>query len=189
MDRDYWDSISHPHRKYLQASIAELEPARILEVGANCGPNLYLLGRQYPDAEVMGIEINQEAVTIGRRLLKDAGVFNARLDVGQAEHLFAFKDNQFDVVFTDATLIYIHPENIIEVLKQMARIARKGFVMVERQSTKEHYYGRIWLRDYPKLIKQVSPESIINITKITADMWPDKGWQENGAIIQVKKEK
>ena len=42
--KSYWDSRDHPHRSLLVKCIAEFSPVSgILEIGCNCGPNLYLL--------------------------------------------------------------------------------------------------------------------------------------------------
>ena len=41
--KGYWDSRSHPHRMFLIDTISKYNPSSILEIGCNCGPNLYLL--------------------------------------------------------------------------------------------------------------------------------------------------
>ncbi len=191
----YWDSRNHSHRSFLVERIATFYPfASILEIGCNCGPNLYLLAKKFPDIEIVGIDINPRAIQKGNELLAAAGISNVRLLVAKADELGQFQDKSFDIVFTDAVLIYIGPDKIKGIVQQMFRIAQRALILVERQSF-EHdhrdpyglgvYHKDLWLRDYNALLKHLVPEEQIHITKITGDMWPDLGWQETGAIIEV----
>ena len=59
----YWGSRDHSHRTFLVEKISAYRPvSSILEIGCNCGPNLYLLAQRFPDAEIVGIDINPRAV-------------------------------------------------------------------------------------------------------------------------------
>ena len=43
----YWDSRHHAHRTLLLEKISEFLPIRsILEIGCNCGPNLFILAKE-----------------------------------------------------------------------------------------------------------------------------------------------
>ena len=127
-------------------------------------------------------------------MLASAGISNVKLSVAGADELTQFQDKSFDVIFTDAVLIYIGPDKIQRTVKEMVRIARKGLIRVawhcfkpkkgDVQGRGVRYYG-LWQRDYIALLKQFVPEERIRITKITEDIWPDPHWQETGAIIEV----
>lgn len=194
----YWDSRDHPHRPFLIKKIAPFAPfSSILEIGANCGPNLYLLAQRFPDVEMVGVDINPRAVEKGNELLAAEGVSNVRLLVAKADELGQFQDKSFDVVFTDAVLIYIGPDKIKNVVQDMLRVARRALILMERQSFESsgkdpHGLGvshnDLWLRDYTVLFKQFVPEEQMAITKITGDIWPDSthlGWQETGVFVEV----
>jgi SAM-dependent methyltransferase len=192
--KGYWDSRNHGHRNLLVERICKFSPSSILEIGCNCGPNLYLLAKKFPEAQIRGIDINPMAVQKGSEWLAQEGISNVKLSVGKANDLGEFQDKSFDIVFTDAVLIYIGPDKIKEVIKAMIRIARRALILVEQhyfESRNEdphglgvHRYGR-WIRDYTGLLKQFVPEEHISITRITEDIWPDERWKETGAIVEV----
>ncbi|HUV45620.1 MAG TPA: class I SAM-dependent methyltransferase [Dehalococcoidia bacterium] len=192
----YWDSRSHNHRSFLLEKIAGFSPiSSILEIGCNCGPNLYLIAQRFPGIEIQGIDINPAAIQKGNELFASKGISNVKLSVAKADKLGQFQDKSFDVVFTDAVLIYIGRDKIQRTIKEMVRVARNGLILVERHcfepSNKDRdglgiRYGILWQRDYVALLKQFVPKQQIRITKITEDIWPkDPQWQEAGAIIEA----
>ena len=191
----YWDSRNHSHRSLLLEKIAAFSPiSSILEIGCNCGPNVYLIAQKFPGIKIQGIDINPVAIQKGNELFASEGISNVRLSVAKADELEQFQDKSFDIVFTDAVLIYIGRDKIQGIIKEIVRVARKGLILVERHcfdskngdpnglGIRRH---SIWQRDYVALLKQFIPEGQIRVIKITEDMWPDTGWQEAGAIIEV----
>jgi SAM-dependent methyltransferase len=121
----YWKSRDHPHRSFLVERICKFSPLRsILEIGCASGPNLYNIAMKFPDAKIRGVDINPVAVQKGNEWLKKEGISNVKLEVGRAQELGRFADKSFDVVFTDATLIYISPVEIKQVIKEMLRLSR-----------------------------------------------------------------
>ena len=192
----YWDMRSHAHRSFLIEKLSKLSPfSSMLEVGCNCGPNLYLLAKKYPKVALRGIDINPLAVKNGNEWLQQEGLSNVKLYVGEARNLNRFKDKSFDIVFTDAILIYVGRDEIKETIKELIRVARHYIVLVEW-----HYfddknrdpYGlgvhqfSLWKRNYKALFGQFVPEENIRITKIPQSLWPDEGWKDYGAVIEVK---
>lgn len=194
--KGYQDSENHPHRTFLVEIISKFNPSSILEVGCNCGPNLGLLAKKFPDAEIRGIDINPMAVQKGNEWLAQEGISNVKLLEGKADELRQFQDRSFDVVFTDAVLIYVGPDKIKKVIKEMFRITRRALILMEWHSFEPdhkdpkglgiYHYGN-WKRDYIALSKQFISEEQIHITKVTEDIWPDKNWKEVGAIIELEK--
>jgi len=62
----YWDSRGHPHRQFLADRISLFAPFdSILEVGCNCGPNLYLVAQKFPGADIRGIDVNSRSIHVG----------------------------------------------------------------------------------------------------------------------------
>jgi ubiquinone/menaquinone biosynthesis C-methylase UbiE len=194
----YWDFRHHSHRPLLIEKISKFFPHSILEIGCNSGPNLYLLARKFPDAEIRGIDINPAAVQKGNDWLAEEGISNVKLLVGKADELGQFQDKSFDVVFTDAVLIYIGPDKIKDVMREMVRITRKALILVEWHSFEPKrkdpeglgvYHRGYWKRDYAALLRKFVLEEQIRVTKITEDIWPDKNWKEVGAVIEIVMER
>jgi ubiquinone/menaquinone biosynthesis C-methylase UbiE len=118
----YWKSRNHPHRIFLAERIGRFSPIRsILEIGCASGPNLYNIAKKFPTAEVRGIDINPLAVQKGNEWFRQEGISNVKLEVGKAQELTQFADKSFDVVFTDAVLIYISPDEIEQVVSSSHR--------------------------------------------------------------------
>lgn len=189
--KSYWESRDHRHRQFLLEHITKISPlSSILEIGCNCGPNLYLLARKFPDVEIVGIDINPAAVQKGNEWFAQGGIRNVKLLVGKADRLEQFEDKSFDIVFTDAVLIYIGPDKIKDVIKGMLRITRKALVFFEWHSfgcpsdPRGVYVGH-WMRDYTALLKEFVPEETIHITKMPEELWDDKYWRKYGGVVEV----
>jgi ubiquinone/menaquinone biosynthesis C-methylase UbiE len=173
---------------------------------------LYNIAKKFPEAEVRGIDINPMAVQKGNEWFRQEGISNVKLEVGRAQELAQFADKSFDVVFTDAVLIYISPSEIKQVVKEILRISR-AVVLCEWQlfnvwsalllnayyclrlkseafkfkSASKGFFVGHWARDYRILFKEFVPKENICITKLPKEVWDDKGWQKWGAIIEVAK--
>jgi len=171
----YWKSQNHSHRKELMEVISELPSFEsVLEVGSNCGPNLQLIRRSFPEVATAGLDINAAAILEGVRKLEDS-----LFVVGKADAL-PFKDKTFDIVLTDAVLIYIPPDKITNVIGELGRVARKALVLVEWHSDRANDLGEFdahWTRNYKKLFDDVALHKIKS--------WPDCMWQKYGYIIQA----
>ncbi|MEM4213798.1 MAG: class I SAM-dependent methyltransferase [Candidatus Methanomethylicaceae archaeon] len=185
----YWESKNHPHRSFLVEHILRFAPINsILEVGSNCGPNLYLLSRKLPSAHIIGVDINPVAVNEGNRLFEREGISNVRLICSNADKLENFNDKSFDIVFTDAVLIYIGPDKIKKVTKKMVRLARKAVILLEwhpfEDSNVEFLHRGKWVRDYRALFDSFGITRV-EVEKIPDEVWPDPSWKKYGALITI----
>jgi len=186
--RDCWKSINHPHRNFLMEKICKFSPSNILEVGSSCGPNLRLLAKKFPNAKIVGIDVNPVAVKRGNELFAQQDVSNVKLLFGKAYELEQFRDESFDVVFTDAVLIYIGPDKIRKAIEEMLRVTNQALILLEWHSKSNPlgvYVGH-WMRDYATLLKEFIPENKIRITKLPGGLWGGN-WQKYGAVIEAIK--
>lgn len=191
----YWDSVSHPHRDFLIEEITVFDPAGAFEIGCNCGPNLRRLSQMYPDGTFIGIDINPRVIELGNKWLNAEGLNNVVLKTGQADELSAYPDGCFDVVFSDAVLIYLGPEKIEHVITEMLRIAKKGVILVELNNFDDKspelsrylFRSGLWVHNYSAFLKKYIDTNRIHVKKLTRDIWPDDNWGESGAIIIVDK--
>jgi ubiquinone/menaquinone biosynthesis C-methylase UbiE len=192
--KGYCESINHPHRQWLIDTISSYTPFEsILEIGCNTGPNLYLISKKFPQTRIYGIDINQRAIKEGLVWLHQEGVKNVLLTVSRADHLEHFFDKSIDIVFTDATLLYIGPDKIQKVLKEMARIARKALIFNEWHFEKDlkkpkgyFYYDGHWVYNYKALFTDYVLMGSIKVSKLPRDLWGGPGWEEFGSMIEVK---
>jgi len=195
MAEGYWANRNLPITHFVADRISKLASFRsILEVGCASGPNLYQLGRKFPEAQITGIDINRETVQYGNAQFAREGMANVRLSVGRADELGEYQDKIFDIVFTNAVLIYIGPDKIRDVVQGMLRITRRAILLVELYHPNADdqdplglgvYKDGYWVRDYAALFRPFVAGGRISIAKIPEDVWPGEPWRALGYIIEV----
>lgn len=192
--QSYIDSLDHPHRKYVIEKILTYTPLKtVLEIGCNTGPNLYLLAKRFPEAQYYGIDINKNAIERGKKWLAQQGNSTINLSVGRFDNLKKLQTKSVDIVFTDATLIYIGPDKIRHVLAEMIRVTRKALILHEfhlfqKKSDDAHpyqYFDAHWIYNYHTLITSLLPSACLSITPVGQSWWDDKAWQQSGALIDL----
>ena len=185
-------SAAHPHRSFLISRIENHRPFKtVLEIGSNAGQNLLLLALKFPEVEFHGIDINHRFVEIGKNWLADKGVTNVSLTVKRADRVDDFGDRSFDIVFTDATLMYIGPDKIRGVLSEIKRVTCKAILMNEWHLERPNpanpslWYDLHWVHNSRLLLEGLVSADKISITKLPKDLWGGGGWEEYGSLVEV----
>ena len=93
-------------------------PARILEVGSSTGLNCLALQQVFPDAEVIGIEPEAEAVAAAEATASSVGSSRTRFVQGFGESL-PFPDNFFDFILCHTVI-----EHVVDTGRVIAEMAR-----------------------------------------------------------------
>lgn len=163
------ENYMHSHRLKLLEIVRHLKPKSVLEVGCGIGLNLQHIKSELSETRLSGIDINKYLIMEAVKKLKDA-----QLVVGDIQDL-PFKDNSFDLVISDATLIYINNKDIKNIIKEMKRVAKQNIVLVEFQDEKECMVDYKWKRDYEKYFKNTISHKI--------RLWGDNLWDKYGYII------
>lgn len=181
----YLETIDHPHRTQIVEAVAAFQPESVLEIGCASGANLARLRQRLPHAHLHGIDINAEAIRVGRdHFANDRGI---EWTVGHADQLATFADHSQDVVLIDAMLMFVAPDLIHRVLAEVVRVARKGLVLNEyhaKGTTSGHFDGGRWVYDLIALLRQHVPEN----TQIDAHPSALTGglWDRYGTLITVR---
>lgn len=181
------ESINHPHRKFLIEKICSYYPFEtILEIGCASGPNLYLLVRKFPNVKFYGIDISKAAIKKGKNFFRKQKIKNIYLEVSKADNLSDFKSKSIDIIFTDATLIYLGKDKIKTVLKEIIRVAKKVIIFFEwhSESSNNSFYHGHWVHNYKELFKNFVREEKIKVFKTPIEGWGG-GWIKYGHIIEV----
>ncbi len=102
--------------------------ARILEFGCSHGKNLFWLKRNYPKLSVYGVDISNEAVTLGRRL---SDHFEMEVTFTTlTDHRLPFPDAHFDVAFTHMCLEQC-PYTYKEIIQELLRVTKTRIAFFE----------------------------------------------------------
>jgi len=186
------ECAAHPHRDFLIKRIEKYRPFdTVLEIGSNAGQNLFLLAQRFPEARFYGIDINSRFIEAGRNWLADNGITNVSLTVKRADRVSDFADQSFDIVFTDATMMYIGPDKIRRLLREMKRVACKAILMNEwhlehaNSANSSLWYDLHWVHNYRLLLEGLVPPDKISITKLPKDLWGAGGWEEYGSLVEI----
>jgi len=172
---EYWESRNHPHRQLILQALKKLEPfKRIIEIGCNCGPNLALIKKNYPDVDLMGIDVNKEAIAMGLKFLPEVSFANCSIQT------FPYVLYSFDIVLIDAVFMYLYDNEIVPVLRSINNIARKAIIIVDWKGTGINY-GH-YARDYKHLLETETAFKKVEEIKITQEYWPSKNWSDIGYI-------
>lgn len=148
-------------------------------------------GRKIVNYEEHPIQKEQRE-TFGKEFVRglDMNLEEVELKAGSATDL-PFHGESFDLVLTDAFLIYIGPDKIERVIREMRRVGYNKFIFIEFHSFKwlERFYmgktrknDRYYVYDYAKLLSKYYFKNI-TITKITQEIWPTQLWCDYGHII------
>lgn len=175
----YVKSVDHPHRTLIINALKNLTPFEsVVEAGANCGPNLFLIRREFPDTKVAGIDLSAEAVEVGKKFVPEAD-----LRVGSMIKL-PWEDKSFDIALADASLMYISPDDIDTVMTELVRVSKKAILIVERfdESEKGVVKNYLWTRNYPAILTKLGYK--VEQVKIDENTWPGSvNWQKYGYLF------
>ena len=122
----------------------------ILEIGCNVGRNLnYLFEKGYQN--IFGIEISQKAVNLMREYYPDMSKHVTIFHGSVEDEIIKLRDNQFDLTFSNAVLMHIHPSSN-SIFKEISRISSKYIRTMEVENL--YYYG-VFPRDYKTIFEQL----------------------------------
>ena len=185
------ETRNHPRRQILVETISSYAPFdTILEIGCSSGANLHLLAKEFPEAKLYGIDINAKAIKEGKECLREQGITNVELLVCKADELEPLGDKSVNLVFTDATLMYIGADKIDKVIEEMRRISSRGLIYSEwhcEDNARECFWcDGHWIYNYKTLLAKYFPADDIHISKHPEDLWDDESWEKFGSIIEVR---
>lgn len=183
--KSYLETVDHPHRTQIVEAVAAFYPVGVLEIGCASGANLVRLRQRLPYARLHGLDINAEAIRIGRQHF--AGDGRISWTIGQADRLTSFSNHSHDVVLSDAVLMFVAPDRIHQVLCEMIRVARKGLVLNEYHAAGEgrgHFDGGRWVYDLTALLRQHAPDNA-HIETRKSDFTGGL-WDRYGTLITVR---
>ena len=98
------------------------KPGSLIEFGANIGMNLQAIKLHYPEIDLLGLEINEQAARELRSLLGAAQVFEGSI--------FEYESNtRYDLSLMKGVLIHIKPEMLPQAYKALYEASRK-FILI-----------------------------------------------------------
>jgi len=110
--------------------LPDLKEPRILDVSTGTGANIPLLAERYPDyKEVIGIDYTSAMLKQAVRRIREHGLENIKLQLGDAREMTKVLDGCFDLVISTYSLSII-PDSTC-VLDEMNKLVSKdGYIML-----------------------------------------------------------
>ena len=190
--RKSWTKISLgskdlPHRDQLISSITSFDNVQsVLEIGCAAGPNLRRLREKLPSAQLVGIDINKQAIRTANNYFSSVNDDKVKLLARRADQLADLPDNNFNVVFSQAVLVCIPPSSINQVIADMIRLSSDGIVLNEYHlegADKGFFDSGRWVYDYYEIIRRQCSEVNINMQKSD---FKGGSWDLYGSLITVR---
>jgi ubiquinone/menaquinone biosynthesis C-methylase UbiE len=143
-----------------------------------------LLAKKFPKVSFYGIDVSSSAIKEGKKFFLKNEIKNVFLQNISANQLKIFKDKSIDVIFSDASMIYINKTQIDKVLKEMFRIAKKSIILCEQHTEDFPFYNTKWIHNYKAVVERIIPKSRMNFIKISENIWAGD-WEKYGYIIKI----
>ena len=153
-----------------------------LDYGCGYGQNMSVLKNLKNDIDLNCVDISQDRIKMLNVI--NENIYKFKLNQFKIDELKKF-DNKFDLVFTDAVLIYINTNNIKKILKNLIKSSRKFLLFHEL--TYAYSYQKInhlYIHDYKRIIKQINSRLKIKIIKSLKLGTP---WSTHGTKIIIEK--
>nr|WP_281064976.1 class I SAM-dependent methyltransferase [Asticcacaulis solisilvae] len=94
---------------------APVETARVLEIGGGDGANVIAMAAAYPDGRFLNFDLAASAVARGQALLKEAGLTNVRVEVGDILDAAESLTETFDYIIVHGVYAWV-PEPVREAI-------------------------------------------------------------------------
>jgi len=124
--------VDHIWRLKAVARLKDIQPKRILDVASGTADLAIAALKLNPD-EVIGIDLSENMLQVGRTKLDKKGIKNITLMQGDSENL-PFKDNEFDAITVGFGVR--NYENLEKGLLEMKRVLRPGGKLVVLEFSK-----------------------------------------------------
>ncbi len=180
-------STELPHRKQLASVVAGSlnDIQSVLEIGCAAAPNLRLVRQKLPSAQLVGIDINQQAVKTANDYFKSVGDGKSICLARKAHELSIFKDSTFDVCFSQAVMVCHPPHDFIRAVKEILRVTKGKIIFNEYHqdgAVEGLFDAERWVYDYISVFKKLSPEAEITMQRTD---FCGGGWDDYGKLITV----
>jgi ubiquinone/menaquinone biosynthesis C-methylase UbiE len=112
-------------------------PLKVLEVGCNYAQNLKILKDKFPNIQVYGIDISEEAIDKAQNIIPDGNFTTTSL----FRLSRTFRPDFFDIVFTSGVLIHIAPQDIKKAITEIQTVAK--YYISHTEIMTDEYYDRV----------------------------------------------
>jgi SAM-dependent methyltransferase len=150
----------------------------LLEIGCGSGANLIRIRQNYKDLSIFGIDYNNKAIDYFNNKFSNLKIFASSMD------LFNLK-GKFDIILTDACLMYHNKKSLDIIVSKINDIANKAIILCEWHDNNGSFtFNGHWVHNYKDFYKDCE------IHKLGSEYYAgDIGWEKYGNIMEVNLER
>lgn len=192
---DLFSQTAESKNKYMETQLDFTTISSFLELGSNSGIQLFELARKYPNCKFLGIDFNPNSVDFALERTEAEGLKNltfAVVDLQDDLSLQSIKETSWDVIFSWASLIYIHPKRITNLIDFCLKKSQCLILIEQHKNMRYFIKGRLipkqptWLRDYAKLVKVVGTGDVsIKVKSIPNHIWNPGGGYASQIEVRI----
>jgi len=186
-----WLGDANALRDSLLKEIAhhDLKFFSVLDVGAGSGELLRVAATWARETKrtafLVGVELNDRSA---KAILEESAVFSEITSVRANGLVLPFADQTFDYVIQSLTLHHFDDAGAVNLLKEMARVARRGIFVIDLHRNRMAYFfyttiGRLFLHN--RLIREDGALSILK--SFTPEELEEIGRRTGLANVKVEK--
>jgi len=158
---------------------------KILDFGANYGFDTNVFKSLFPNSKISLYDIDENVMFYLSKI--NNIFFDSSLDlVDKKKFNFLTKqENCYDLIFSNAVLMYLNKKEVINILKKFMFMSKKYIVLHELEISKKYkndldaiYY----LHDFTKILYSINPKIKIHKKKT---LKPGKPWSQHGSVITI----
>jgi SAM-dependent methyltransferase len=201
---DFWNPRVNSIKRELQTdllweNIQMKNVTSVLELGSLSGYRLFEAAEKFPHCKFTGVDFSVSGVTESKLEAKRRGLSNLEFihcDITSDQFYESFAEKRFDVVFSFATLMYIHPRDIRKLIGFITKLAIWQVVLIEQSSSRLQAYpfylgapvnrNPNWIRNYGKILDEsLELRQHINLeVPVPSEIWSPGGG--NGKLIILR---
>ncbi len=151
----------------VKSDLPTLYPKRILEIGCSAGLNCYALQKVYPNAEVLGVEPEREAINVAKAKLYDGLANQPIFQQGYGEQL-PLQDRSVDLIVCHTVIEHVN--DVEAVIGEMARVlSPSGAVHLDAPNYRFPYEPHLEIFTIPELGK-----GFVKFTALMQGRWEQR---------------
>ncbi len=173
--------------KQVNEQIGKDSKFSLIELGCAAGPSLIELSKTYVNSKFYGFDIRKGAIKEGQKFIAQNNIKNVYLN--NLNLIDLDTDLSCDFLISRATLIYLSPADLRNLLSKIKLTVRKKIIFQEIHSrtsnTLKHYY---FAHPFKEIFLELGYEDLfdISVRDMHFDNWDSKDWRGVTIVLERK---
>lgn len=154
------------------------EGARILDFGSGSGASTMVLGRLFPTASIVSVELEPDLIAIAHARAKHYGLTNVEIMQSPDSERLPEGIGEFDFINLSAVYEHLLPDERRRLLPQLWAVLKRGGVLFVSQLPHRYYFIEAHTTGLPLLNYFPAGAAQWAATRFSKRVPPDATWQQ-----------